>query len=93
MPSGNKIGQKVADFQTGNTRTPLADDVIEIFFHAEMSFEMGGQTKRHSPSQETDKPSVARDPGKAYREKNRGRRALDGVAKGSKENPSGRKRN
>ena len=64
-PSGNKIGQKVADLQTGKTRTPLTEDVIVIFFHAEMSFEIGGQTKRHSLSQETDRPSVAREPGKA----------------------------
>ena len=65
MPSGNKIGQKVADLQTGKTRTPLTVVVIVIFFQAEMIFEMGGQTKRHSFSQETDKPSVASEPGKA----------------------------
>ena len=69
--------------------TPLTFLVIVIFFHVEMTFPIGGQAKMHSFSQETEKASVANDPGNAYLEKKRGRRALLGVANGSKENPDG----
>ena len=34
-----------------------------------------------------------KEPGKEYLEKKRGRRAFEGIAKGSRENPEGRKRN
>ena len=66
--------------------------VDRIFFQAEISLPIGGQMKRHSPDQLTEKASVQREPVKAYREKKRGHRALVGEAKGSKVKPPGRKR-
>ena len=62
----------------------------EIFFQAEISFPIGGETKRHSLFHETEKASVADEPGYAYLEKNLEHRALDGEANKSKENPEGR---
>ena len=92
MPSGKKTGQNVAVFQIGRTMTPRADEEEMIFFHDAINLPMGGQTKRHSLDQSTEKASVANEPGKAKREKNRSQRALEGEAKGSRVKPSGRKR-
>ena len=58
-----------------------------IFFQAAMSLPIGGQTKRHSLDQLTEKASVAEEPGYAYLEKKRWHRALEVEAKGSSENP------
>ena len=60
---GKQTGQKVADFQTGKTKTPLVLGVDEIFFHAGINFPIGGQTIRHSLAQLTQKASVADEPG------------------------------
>ena len=82
----------MADFQSGKMTTPLHLEEREIFFQTEINFPIGGQMKRHSLFHETENASVADDPGKAYSEKNLEQREFDGDAKGSKLNPSGRKR-
>ena len=51
--------------------TPLTEVEDEIFFQDEISLPTGGETKRHSPDQSMEKASVAKEPGKAYREKKR----------------------
>ena len=71
------MGQNVADFQMGRTTAPFKFVDREIFFQAEMSFPIGGQIKRHSSFQETEKASVADDPGTAYFEKNLEQWAFD----------------
>ena len=76
----------------GKTIAPLELLEREIFFQDEINFPIGGQTKRHSLLHDTENASVADDPGSAYFEKNLEHRLLDGDAKGSNENPSGRKR-
>ena len=82
----------MADLQTGKMTTPLTLVEEEIFFQAAISLPIGGQTKMHSSDQETEKASVAKEPGKAYFEKKRSHRELEGEAKGSRVNPCGRKR-
>ena len=93
LPSGKKIGQKVDVFHIGNTITPLTFSVMAIFFHAETNLPIGGHTKMHSLDQDTEKASVARDPGNAYLEKKRETRQFVGEANGSRVKPSGWKRN
>ena len=72
--------------------TPRREDEEEIFFQAGMSLPIGGQTKATSLAQSTEKASVAREPGYAYREKKREERAFEGDAKRSIVKPLGRKR-
>ena len=90
VPSGKNIGQKVANFQMGKIIAPLAFVEREIFFQAEISLSNGGHTKRHSLLQDTEKASVADEPGKAYFAKNLKQRVFEGEAKGSKVKPEGR---
>ena len=49
-------------------RAPMTEDEAMTFFQVEIRRPMGGQRKRVSDSQETEKGSVAREPGKANSE-------------------------
>ena len=75
------------DLQIGKTRAPLVELDEIIFFHVEISRPTGGQRKRVSFSHETEKASVAKEPGKANSENQRSQRLLVGLAKGSRKKP------
>ena len=55
----------MADFHRGKTITPVIEAVEESFFQAAINFPIGGQMKRHSPVQSTEKASVAKELGYA----------------------------
>ena len=90
FPSGKRTGQKVVDLQIGKTNAPLTEFEAMIFFQVAIIRPTGGQRKRVSDSQETEKASVAKEPGKANSENQRSQRLLDGLAKGSSVNPEGK---
>ena len=80
----------VVDLQTGKTNAPLMAVEATIFFQVEIKRPTGGQRKSVSPSQETEKASVAKEPGKENSENQPSQRLLEGLAKGSRENPEGK---